>query len=150
LEDSFSALDRIWEHKIFKSAASTRRKLHKYIQEFIRFQHANEELRRIMSMEFATCGENCKWLADNFFQHHYKKLVSILRMGMRSGELKKFDPTFAISSLTGMIVQNFISRPVAEYVIGKHLDLSISRFGKFVTALFFDGLGSSPTAKKAR
>ena len=150
LGDSFDALDRIWEHEIFQRKASARKKIQKDIEEFIRFEHSNDELRRIMSMEFATSGKNCKWLADNYFQHHYEKLVSILQHGVRSKELKKFDPAIVIASLIGLIVQNFISRPIAEYVTGEKMDLSIARFGKFVSTVFFDGLALKPDVKKAR
>jgi AcrR family transcriptional regulator len=140
LADSFSTFDGVWEHEIFRSSASAREKIRKYVEEFIRFQHSNEELRRIMSMEFAACGENCKWLADNFFTHSYEKLAKIMRAGMRSGELKKFDPAKAIPSLVGMIIHSFIMKPIAEYISGRKLDLSAARYGKFVATMFFDGL----------
>jgi len=140
LADSFTAFDRIWEHEIFRSPATTRKKIQKYIEEFIRFQHGNEELRRIMSMEFAACSKNTKWLADNFFVHSYDKLAALLKEGMKRGELRKFDPAMAIPSLVGMIIHSFIMRPIAEHVTGTKLDLTTGRFGSFVTSLFFDGL----------
>lgn len=140
LADSFNAFDRIWEHEIFRSPATARAKIQRYLEEFIRFQHSNEELRRIMSMEFAACSENCKWLADNFFTHAYDKLANILKEGMKSGELKKFDPAQAVPSLVGMVIHSFIMRPIAEYITGKKPDLTAPRFGKFVTDMFFDGL----------
>jgi AcrR family transcriptional regulator len=141
LGDSFTAFDRIWEHKIFNSPATTREKIQKYIEEFIRFQHGNEELRRIMSMEFAGCSKNTKWLADNYFVDSYDKLVNLLKEGMKRGELRKIDPAMAIPSLVGMIIHSFIMRPIAEQVIGRKLDLTAARFGKFVTTMFFEGLG---------
>lgn len=150
LGDSFAVLDRIWEHEVFQSTASARRKIQKYVEEFIRFEQANEELRRIMSMEFASCGKSSQWLADNYFRRHYEKLRSILKQGMRSGELHIADPAVAISSLLGMIVHSFISQPVAEYVIGKKMDLSVARFGTFVTRMFFDGLALKPATKTAK
>jgi TetR/AcrR family transcriptional regulator len=150
LGDSFAALDHVWDNKIFQSNAPVRNKIQKYIEEFIRFEQSNEDLRRIMSIEFASCGENCKWLADNYFQRHYEKLVLILKQGTRAGELKKFDPTVVISSLLGMIVQGFISRPIAEYVTGKKMDLSIKRFGNFITTIFFDGLALKSEYKRTR
>jgi TetR/AcrR family transcriptional regulator len=141
LADSFTAFDRIWEHKIFRSTSSTRMKVQKYVEEFIRFQHGNEELRRIVSMEFAACSNNTKWLADNYFVHSYEKLATILKNGMRRGELRRIDPSMAIPSLVGMIIHSFIMRPIAEHVTGKKLDLTAARFGRFVTTMFFDGLG---------
>jgi len=147
LADSFTTLDRIWEHPIFQGNASVRRKIEKYIEEFIRFEHANEDLRRLFSIEFASCSRNCKWLADTFCAHGYEKLSTILTQGMKSGELKKFDPAVALSCLIGMIVHSFIMQPVAELITGKNLDLSIKRFGKFATGLFFDGLGLMPGTK---
>ncbi|HSQ78069.1 MAG TPA: TetR/AcrR family transcriptional regulator [Nitrospirota bacterium] len=140
LADSFNAFDRIWEHEIFGSPATARAKIQRYLEEFIRFQHSNEELRRIISMEFAACSENCKWLADNFFTHGYDKLANILKEGMKNGELKKFDPAQAIPSLVGMVIHSFIMRPITEYITGKKPDLTAQRFGKFVTDMFFDGL----------
>jgi TetR/AcrR family transcriptional regulator len=144
LSDSFTTFDRIWEHPIFRGKAPARKKIEKYMEEFIRFEHANEDLRRILSMEFANCGRNCKWLANTFFVHGYERLSRILAQGMRSGELKRIDPAIALSSLFGMIVQSFIMQPIAEIITGKKLDLSVRRFGKFATGLFFDGLGSTP------
>jgi len=142
LRDSFTTFDRIWEHPIFKGNAPARQKIVKYMEEFIRFEHANEDLRRILSMEFANCGRNCKWLANTFFVHGYERLSRILAQGMRSGELKRIDPAIALSCLFGMIVQSFIMQPIAEIITGKELDLSVRRFGKFATDLFFDGLES--------
>lgn len=143
LSDSFTTLDRIWEHPIFHGKVPARQKIEKYMEEFIRFEHANEDLRRILSMEFANCGRNCKWLANTFFVHGYEKLSRILAQGMRSGELRRIDPAIALSCLFGMIVQSFIMQPIAEIITGKKLDLSVRRFGKFATGLFFDGLGST-------
>lgn len=140
LGDSFATFDRIWEHKIFISSATTRAKIKKYVEEFIRFQHGNEELRKIMSMEFAACSKNTKWLADNYFVSSYGKLASLLKEGMKRGELRKIDPAMAIPSLVGMIIHSFIMRPIAEHVTGKKLDLTAGRFGSFVTSMFFDGL----------
>jgi AcrR family transcriptional regulator len=131
LADSFNAFDSVWEHEIFSSPATARAKIQRYVEEFIHFQHSNEELRRIMSMEFAACSENCKWLADNFFTHAYDKLANIL---------KKFDPAQAVPSLVGMVIHSFIMRPIAEYITGKKMNLTAQRFGKFVTDMFFDGL----------
>ena len=148
LGDSFTAFDRIWEHKIFSSSATTRAKIKKYIEEFIRFQHGNEELRRIMTMEFAGCTENTKWLADNYFVHSYGKLITIVKEGMKRGELRKIDPAMAIPSLVGMIIHSFVMRPIAEHVSGKKLDLTADRFGTFVTSMFFDGLGLDNKNKK--
>src|SRR5512139_710801 len=56
LADSFAAFDRVWEHDIFRSPAPARQKIGQYVEELVRFQHANEELRRILSLEFALCG----------------------------------------------------------------------------------------------
>ncbi len=140
LGDSFATFGRIWEHKIFSSSATTRAKIKKYIEEFIRFQQGNEELRRIMSMEFAACSKNTKWLADNYFVSSYGKLASLLKEGMKRGELRKIDPAMAIPSLVGMIIHSFIMRPIAEHVTRKKLDLTAERFGSFVTCMFFDGL----------
>ena len=141
LADSFEEFDRIWEHEIFSTGATTREKIQKYIEELIRFQHNNEEVRRILSIEFACCGKNLKWLADNFFHRSHEKLAAILKEGMKKGELKKVDLTLAISVLVGMVMQSFINRPLAEYVVGKKLDLSVDHFSSFVTGVFFDGLG---------
>ena len=148
LADSFAAFDRIWEHKIFTSSASAREKIRKYIEELIRFQHANDELRRIMSMEFAACSENSKWLADNFFVHGYEKLAAIMKEGMKRGEFKKFNPALAIPTLVGMVIHSFIMKPIAEYVTGRKLDLAARHFGSFVTGMFFDGLGPALKPRK--
>ena len=142
LADSFTAFDRIWEHTIFKTPAPARVKIQRYVEELIRFQHANEELRRILSMEFATCGKNIKWLAENVFNHSYKKLAKILKEGVKNGDLKKVNPSIAITTLVGMVIHSFIMRPLAECVTGKNLNLSVRYFGDFVTDLFFDGLGA--------
>ena len=148
LADSFIAFDRIWEHEIFRSPATTRAKVKKYVEEFIRFQHGNEEFRKIMSMEFAACSGNYRWLADNYFVDSYAKLAKLLKQGMRSGELRKIEPSMAIPSLVGMIIHSFIMRPIAEHVTGKKLDLTAGRFGNFVTCMFFDGLCLDMDKKK--
>lgn len=140
LSDSFKAFDAIWEDSTFSARLPAREKIQKYVEELIRFQQANEELRRILSIEFACCGKNIKWLSENFFIRNYKKLAAILKEGIREGELKKVDPSFAIATLVGMVIHSFIMRPMAEYVTGRKLDLTVKRFGAFVTGMFFDGL----------
>ncbi len=142
LADSFSAFDGIWDHPLFQSAASARNKIQKFAEEFIRFQQSNEELRRIMSMEFAACSENCKWLADSYFTRSYERLSQILKQGIKAGELRKIDTMHAVPALVGMIIHSFIMRPMAEYIIGNKLDLSNACFGKFVTETFFDGIST--------
>lgn len=140
LVDSFSAFERIWDDPVFSSAASARVKIRKFIEEFIRFQHANEDLRKIMSMEFAVCSQNYQWLAENHFVRSNSRLVSLLKEGMRNGELKKCDPSWVIPSLVGMIIHSFNVRTISEHITGKKTDLSAGRFGRFVMDLFFDGL----------
>ena len=142
LADSFAAFDRVWEHDIFRSPATAREKIQRYVEELIRFQHANEELRRILSVEFALCGGNMKWLSDNFFSSSYEKLARIIKDGIRSGEMKKIDPALGLSALIGMVIHTFILRPIAEYVSGKKMDLAVKQFSNFVTGMFFDGLGT--------
>lgn len=148
LAHSFSALDRIWEHEIFSGSASVHEKIEKYVEEFIRFQRSNDDLRRICFMEMASCGHTCSWLGKNLFRGTYEKLSAIMQEGIRSGQLKQVDVTFAIATLIGMIVHSFVMLPVAEHVTGKKLDLSVKRFGAFVMGLFFDGLGRERNAKK--
>ena len=46
-----------------------------------------------------------------------------------------------------MVIHSFITRPIAEHVIGKKLDLTAGHFGAFVTGVFFDGLGLDPRDK---
>ena len=140
LSDSFTAFDRIWDDEIFKTRASVRLKIGKYVEELIRFQHGNEELRRILSMEFASCGRNFKWVAENLFKNSYQRLAAILKEGMKTGELQKTDPSLAISTLVGMVIQSFIVSPMAEYVTGRKLNLEVVKFTAFVTGMFFDGM----------
>lgn len=140
LSDSCKAFDRIWEHEIFESRASVRLKIRKYVEELIRFQHGNEEFRRILSMEFASCGQNFKWVAENLFKNSHRILVAILKDGMRKGQLQKIDPSLAIAALVGMVIQSFNVNPMAEYVSGRKLNLAVEPFTEFVTAMFFDGI----------
>jgi AcrR family transcriptional regulator len=141
LAASFDEFDRLWDHPVFSSRQSCRKKIRTYVEGFISFQQANEELRRIMTMEFACCSQNYAWLADTYFGHSYRRLANLLEEGMRSGELRRIDPSLAIPGLVGMIIHSFIMRPMAEHIMGKKLDLDRKRFGRFVTGMFFDGLG---------
>ena len=150
LADSFAAFDRVWEHEIFRTAAPARAKIRKYVEELVRFQHANEELRKILSMEFAQCGGNMIWLSDNFFSSSYEKLARIIREAVKSGEMKKIDPAIGLSALVGMVIHTFILRPIAEYVSGKPMDLAVVRFSDFVVGLFFDGLGADTGSVSSR
>lgn len=140
LEDSFSAMTEIWNDEIFRSSAPVREKIRRYIDGYIRFHQANDDLRRIMAMEFASSGVNIKWISERFFADNFRKLVRILRDGMKKGELKKFDPVMAVSSLIGIIVHNFIMQPVTEHIRGRRVELSSKKLGAFVTTLFLDGL----------
>jgi AcrR family transcriptional regulator len=142
LAQAFSEFDRIWEHPVFSSKTTSRRKIQTYIEGFIRFQQANDEVRRIMTMEFASCRDNYQWLADAHFSHSYDRLAGLLREATRSGDLRRVDPSLAISCLVGAVIHSFIMRPIARHIIGKQLDLGVKRFGRFVTDLLFEGLGS--------
>ena len=146
LAQAFSEFDRIWEHPVLSSKATSRRKIQTYIEGFIRFQKANDEVRRIMTMEFASCRNNYRWIADAHFSHSYDRLAGLLREAMRAGDLRRTDPSLAIPCLVGMISHSFIMRPIAQHIVGRQIDLSVNRFGKFVTDLFFDGLGSHAVA----
>ncbi len=142
LADSFSALKAIWENEIFKSSAPVRLKIQRYVEGAIQFHQNNEDLRRIMAMEFAASGSNSTWICEKHFSENYARLTELFKEGMRKGELKKFDPSLAAASLIGVIIHNFILQPMAEYVHGKSVNLSSRRFGAFVTELFFSGLAS--------
>jgi AcrR family transcriptional regulator len=140
LDVSFAELEKIWDDEIFHRPASAREKLAVYIDKFIRFEHESEDLRRIFLTDFRVFSEHAKWTADRFFSESYKRLVRILKDGMKTGELRSFDPSLAVMTLIGMIVHTFMFRPISEHVTGKKLDLSPSRFGSFVTGMVFDGL----------
>jgi TetR/AcrR family transcriptional regulator len=150
LSDSFDAMQDIWKHKIFQGEATARQKIAQYIEGFIRFQHDNEDLRKILAMEFSTTGtksENLKWIAQHYFAKNHAALVKILKAGMKSGELKKMNPLMAVVALIGMIIHSFIYIPISPYIQKKSVDMSSEKLGAFVTQIFFSGL-SSP--KKAR
>ena len=147
LSDSLSAMSAIWGDAIFKRNAPVRQKIRKYIEEYIRFQQVNDDLRRILAMEFAANGGNVTWMYEKYFADNYSRLTRIFREGMKSGELKKFDPSLGVASLIGIIIHNFILQPMAEHVHGKRVNLSPKKFGTFVTELFFNGLGSETLSK---
>ncbi len=144
LSDSFDAMQEIWLHDIFRKQTTARRKIQTYVEGFIRFQLDNEDLRRILAMEFSTAGakgDNIKWIAKNYFAKNHSALVEILKTGMKSGELKKRDPLMAVVSLIGMIIHLFIYLPLAPHIQKKNVSLSASKIGAFVTEMFFSGLG---------
>ena len=141
LVDSFSALTAIWDDTIFKSPVPVRQKIGKYIKGYIQFHQANEDLRRIMAMEFASSGGNITWLCEKFFADNFSRLTRLFREGIRTGEINKVEPSMAASSLIGVIIHSFIMQPMAEHVHGKRMNLSPKKFGNFVLELFFSGLG---------
>jgi TetR/AcrR family transcriptional regulator len=141
LSNSFAPLSAIWDDKIFTGTAPVALKIRKYVEGYIRFQQVNDDLRRIMAMEFAGSGGNITWICEKHFSDNYKKLAKILNEGIKSGELKKVNPSMAIASLFGIIIHNFIMEPLAQHVHGKHVNLSPKKFGAFVTDLFISGLG---------
>ena len=144
LSDSFDAMQDIWRHEIFQGKAPARKKIQKYIEGFIHFQHKNEDLRKILAMEFSTTGtksENLKWIAKHYFAKNHAALVKILETGMKSGELKKMNPLMAVVALIGMIIHSFIYIPISPYIQKKKIDMSSEKLGSFVTEIFFSGLG---------
>jgi len=151
LSNSFDTMEHIWDHDLFKGNAPARQKIQKYIEGFIRFQQKNEDLRKILAMEFSTTGEksaNLKWIAKNYFAKNHTALIKILEEGMKSGELKKMNPVMAVVSLIGMIIHLFIYVPIAPFIQKKKVDMSALKLGAFVTELFFSGLSVQKTARK--
>ncbi len=144
LSDSFSTLTNIWDDPIFSSEEPVRRKLERYVNGFIRFQQANEDLRRIMAMEFASSGGNIVWICEQYFSDNFTRLTRLFSEGIKRGELRKCSPSLATASLIGVVVHNFIMQPMAEHVHGKKVVLSPKKFGVFVTELFFNGLSLRP------
>ncbi len=148
LSDSFSAMTDIWSDPIFTSKTSVRHKIERYVESFIRFQKGNEELRRIMAMEFAASGGNITWICEKYFADNFARLSRIFREGIRTGELTKINPPVAVASLIGVVVHNFIMQPMAAHIHGRAVDLSPKKFGSFVTELFFNGLSSKAGKRK--
>lgn len=144
LSNSFSPLAAIWDDKVFQGTASVKMKIKKYVEGYIRFQQVNDDLRRIMAMEFAGSGGNIAWICKRHFSDNYKRLAAILNEGVKSGEMRKVNPSLAIASLFGIIIHNFIMEPLAMHVHGKHVKLSPKKFGAFVTDLFFNGFEKKP------
>jgi AcrR family transcriptional regulator len=143
LSDSFDAMQNIWQHEIFRGKATARKKIQTYVEGFIRFQHQNQDLRKILAIEFTTTGAetgNLKWIAEKYFAKNHASLVKILEAGMKSGELKKMNPLMAVVSLLGMIIHSFIYIPMAPYIQKKNVIMPASKLGAFVTEIFFSGL----------
>lgn len=143
LVDSFSVLERIWERDIFRQNVPVRDKIRVYIDELIRFHQSNEDLRRIIFREFNVCNDNCRWIADHLFSNTFKRLAALLVEGAKNGEIRACDPGFAVPAIVGTVAHIFMVHPVAEHISGKKQILATSTLGKFVTDLFFDGLGIS-------
>jgi len=153
LSHSFDAMQDIWKHEIFQRKAPARQKIQKYIEGFISFQHDNEDLRKILAMEFSTTGtksENLKWIAQHYFAKNHAALVKILKEGMKSGELKKMNPLMAVIALIGMIIHSFIYIPISPYIQKKNVDMSSEKLGAFVTNIFFNGLSASKNIRKQK
>lgn len=150
LLDSFSALERIWESEIFKSDATVREQIAFYIDQLVRFHHANDDLRRIIFRELNVCSENCRWIADNMFRNTYKKMFALLQEGIKTGEIRPCDPAMAIPAIFGIVAHVFMSQPVAEYLSGAKMLMNVPDLGLFVTDLFFDGLGTSQSGTKRK
>jgi TetR/AcrR family transcriptional regulator len=153
LSDSFDAMQDIWKHKIFQGEATSRRKIQQYIEGFIRFQHDNEDLRKILAMEFSTTGtksENLKWIAQHYFAKNHAALMKILETGMKSGELKRMNPLMAVVALIGMIIHSFIYIPISPYIQKKKINMSSKKLGAFVTQIFFSGLSAPKNARKQK
>jgi AcrR family transcriptional regulator len=148
LADSFSALIDIWNDGIFKSPAPVRQKVEKYVEGYIRFHQANEDLRRIMAMEFAVSGGTLTGVCEKYFADNFKRLSGIFREGIRNNELQNIDPSTAAASLIGVIIHNFIMQPMAKHIHGKQMNLSPEKFGVFVTELFFNGLGRRKNSQR--
>lgn len=144
---SFDALSAIWEDDIFRSPVPVRKKIETFIDGYIRFHQKNEDLRRIMAKEFAGTRENVCWICEEYFSGSFSPLGNLFREGIRSGELKQFDPGMALPSLVGIIVHNFIMLPFTEQMQGKKVNLSPRKFGAFVTSLFFEGMGAEKRAR---
>jgi TetR/AcrR family transcriptional regulator len=153
LSDSFDAMQDIWKHKIFQGEATARRKIQQYIEGFIRFQHDNEDLRKILAMEFSTTGtksENLKWIAQHYFAKNHAALMKILEAGMKSGELKRMNPLMAVVALIGMIIHSFIYIPISPYIQNKKMDMSSKKLGAFVAEIFFSGLSAPKNARNQK
>jgi|GEM_PF-991017 len=150
LSDSFDAMQDIWKHEIFQGNAPARQKIQRYIKGFISFQHDNEDLRKILAMEFSTTGAksgNIKWIAKHYFAKNHAALVTILKAGMKSGELKKMNPLMAVVALIGMIIHSFIYIPISPYIQKKNMDMSSEKLGAFVDEIFFSGLSAPKNVK---
>jgi len=147
LSDSFSALSEIWNDPVFTGGATVRRKIERFIESYIRFQKGNEDLRRIMAMEFASSGDSTL-ICMRHFDDTYARLAGLFREGVRTGEIRKLDPFLTVASLTGIITHNFILQPMAEHVRGRRMELSPKKFGAFVSGLFFDGLAADRRKKR--
>ena len=153
LSDSFDAMQDIWSHKVFQGKAPARRKINIYIEGFIGFQHKNEDLRKILAMEFSTTGTrsgNLKWIAKHYFAKNHAALVKILKEGMKSGELRKMNPLMAVVALIGMIIHSFIYIPISPYIQKMNVDMSSEKLGAFVTEIFFSGLSAPKIARKRK
>lgn len=150
LSNSFDVMERIWDHAVFKGNAPARRKIRKYIESFIRLEQKNEELRKILAMEFTTTGvkrDNLKWIAKQYVAKNHVALAQIFEAGMKSGELRKMDPHMAVEALIGMIIHLFIYIPFAPFIQEKKVTMSALKLGAFVTELFFNGLSAQKSAK---
>lgn len=153
LSDSLGAMNRIWEDTLFQSNVPARKKIQKYIEAFIRFQVDNDDLRRILAMEFSKSGAKgtqLKWIAKNYFSKNHARLADILAQGMAAGELKKVNPIIATVSLIGMIIHAFIYMPIAPYVSKQYAAVSPSDISAAVSKLFFDGLCAKKSVKQKR
>ena len=151
LSHSFAAMDRIWDQEIFKNDSPAQEKIQTYIKGFIRFQQKNEDLRKILAMEFSRTGaksDNMKWIAKQYFAKNHASLMNILKAGMNSGELRKADPLLAVVSLIGIISHIFIYIPIAPYIQKKSVDLSVLKLSSFVTELYFNGLSVQKIVRK--
>ncbi len=85
--------------------------------------------------------------AEQIVRPHLERFTSLISEGMESGRLRPVDPRFAFSSLAGLCVFYFVSRPMLDHAFGgrKRGPEETSAHAESVADLLLRGLSPEPS-----
>ncbi|HTC46274.1 MAG TPA: TetR/AcrR family transcriptional regulator [Candidatus Aquilonibacter sp.] len=145
--------------RVLDSDLPPREKIMAYAGAYFDFIASNPIYPRLMQREMMRAKEgntvHFDRLVKTYFQPIYRRVRSLLQVGIAEGEFRNVDPAHFVPSMIAMIVFYFSSAPVMKRIV-RFDPLAPKRIAErraavldFISAALFAPRGSAPSLRKA-
>jgi TetR/AcrR family transcriptional regulator len=103
------------------ASASARERLVAFIEGYFDFLASQPNYPRLIQREVMESGGELDWIMRDYYRPLLRRIIAIIKSGIRQGELRRVDPRQAAFSIMGATVSYFAAAAIWSRFLGRGL-----------------------------